>query len=200
MLVRPRPYQSTVSRRVPGGRKREETMVTLPLDVASLPGLSLLLTALAAGCEAEKSENPLSPSVAGPIAGVEITAPRASEPALGAKLKDGATADSTDGRERQHERRPAAVVHLRGGQRQRFPTKVFGRSTVPPGTNGKTTITLDPLAIGQAYHWRARAEDGANTGPFMTAPSRCCPSPISTPAPSSRRSTTERSRPGSRRC
>ena len=47
----------------------------------------VLLTALAAGCGVEKSENPLSPSIAGPIAGVEISAPRASEPAPGAKLK-----------------------------------------------------------------------------------------------------------------
>ena len=30
-----------------------------------------------------------------------------------------------------------------------FQNKVFARSNVTPGTNGKTTITLDPLAVGQ---------------------------------------------------
>ena len=41
----------------------------------------IVLFAGAAGCGVEKSENPLSPSVAGPIAGVQISAPRAAEPA-----------------------------------------------------------------------------------------------------------------------
>ena len=39
------------------------------------------------GCEAKKSSNPLSPSIAGPIAGVEITAPRLLEPGQGTRLK-----------------------------------------------------------------------------------------------------------------
>jgi hypothetical protein len=47
----------------------------------------LILLAAIAGCEVDKSENPLSPSIAGPIAGVEITAPRAVEPAQGAKVR-----------------------------------------------------------------------------------------------------------------
>ena len=40
-----------------------------------------------AGCEAQKSETPLSPSVAGPIPGVEITAPRLLEPSMGTKIR-----------------------------------------------------------------------------------------------------------------
>src|SRR5687767_12037397 len=46
------------------------------------------LFALTGGCAAEKSENPLSPSVAGPIPGVNITAPRLLEPAQGFKFKE----------------------------------------------------------------------------------------------------------------
>ena len=50
--------------------------------------LALLLpVALAAGCErVEKSDNPLSPSIAGPIAGVAITAPKLMEPASGSQI------------------------------------------------------------------------------------------------------------------
>lgn len=41
--------------------------------------LTALATAIAAGgCEQKKSSNPLSPSVAGPIPGVAITAPKLS--------------------------------------------------------------------------------------------------------------------------
>ena len=39
-----------------------------------------------AGCEAAKSANPTAPSVAGPIPGVNITAPRALEPYAGSTL------------------------------------------------------------------------------------------------------------------
>src|SRR5918992_2793837 len=52
---------------------------------AALPA-ALLLTVIA--CEAKKSSNPLSPAVAGPIAGVDITAPKLLEPAQGFKFKE----------------------------------------------------------------------------------------------------------------
>ena len=41
---------------------------------------TLVLCVSLAGCEANKSRNPLSPTVAGPIEGVTITAPKALEP------------------------------------------------------------------------------------------------------------------------
>jgi hypothetical protein len=39
-----------------------------------------------AGCETAKSANPTAPSVAGPIPGVNITAPRPLEPGAGSTL------------------------------------------------------------------------------------------------------------------
>ena len=60
-------------------------MVSLRIIRSAL--LPTIVLAAAAGCGVEKSENPLSPSVAGPIAGVEITAPRPVEPSNGTKLK-----------------------------------------------------------------------------------------------------------------
>jgi hypothetical protein len=158
-------------------------MVTLRSHrVAAWP--VLLFTVITAGCGVEKSENPLSPSVAGPIAGVEISAPRASEPAQGAKLKpsqqplrlmvENANSNGV---------RPLSYT-FEVASDSAFQNKVFARSNVTPGTNGRTTITLDPLTVGKAYHWRARAEDGANTGPFMTAAFEVLPQPeLGAPVP-----------------
>src|SRR5690349_6015493 len=42
--------------------------------------LAVAMAALGAGCQLEKSANPLSPSVAGPIAGVDISKPALLEP------------------------------------------------------------------------------------------------------------------------
>ena len=44
------------------------------------------LLASLVGCEASKSSTPLSPSVAGPIPGIEISAPKPLEPVVGAKV------------------------------------------------------------------------------------------------------------------
>src|SRR5207248_672603 len=47
-----------------------------------------------------------------------------------------------------------------------FTNKVFVRDGIDPG-DGRTSLRLpDPLATGRTYYWRARAQDGANTGPF----------------------------------
>src|SRR3954451_17549809 len=126
------------------------------------------LVVAAAGCEVSKSENPLSPSVAGPIAGVEISAPRPLEPSQGSKLKQSqqpirlmVANASTNGV------RPLSYTFELASDNG-FQTKLFARSGVTPGTDGKTSVQLDKLDLGRGYFWRARAEDGANTGPFVT--------------------------------
>jgi hypothetical protein len=44
---------------------------------------------------------------------------------------------------------------------------VFSREGLTQGVNGRTSVRLpDPLASGRSYFWRARAQDGANTGPY----------------------------------
>jgi len=61
-------------------------MTRTKFSPAAAVAAGLLFTLV--GCEAKKSETPLSPSVAGPIPGVEISTPRLIEPSMGAKLKD----------------------------------------------------------------------------------------------------------------
>ena len=54
----------------------------LKSTVCRTVGMLAPLAMIAAGCvTTEKSENPLSPTVAGPIAGVNITQPSPIEPA-----------------------------------------------------------------------------------------------------------------------
>src|SRR6185503_17799182 len=63
-----------------GIRMRNHRILSAALCVAVASALS--------GCEAKKSSTPLSPSVAGPIAGVSITAPKLVEPVQGFKYKE----------------------------------------------------------------------------------------------------------------
>ena len=135
------------------------------------------------GCEAQKSETPLSPSVAGPIAGVQITAPRLLEPSMGNKLKDSQQpVKLTVENASSSGVRPLSYT-FEVATDSAFTTKVFGRGSVPPG-DGRTSVQIDRLAIGSMYYWRVRAEDGANTGPFLTAQFEILPKPvISAPTP-----------------
>jgi hypothetical protein len=134
----------------------------------SLAAVGLLALAVA-GCEAQKSSNPLSPSVAGPIAGVDITAPVVLDPAQGHKFKD------TEQPIRLTVQNAATTgvrpLHytFEVGTDNKFTTKLYSRSGIQPGAGGKTSVQLDALQIGRSYFWRVRAEDGANTGPFTTA-------------------------------
>jgi hypothetical protein len=48
-----------------------------------------------------------------------------------------------------------------------FTNIILKRDGVEPGENGRTRLRLpDPLATGRSYHWRARAEDGANSSEY----------------------------------
>jgi hypothetical protein len=142
-----------------------------------------LLVALVA-CEAKKSSNPLSPSVAGPIAGVEITDPKLLEPAQGFKFKEGQqpirllieNSSSTGVR---------PITYLfEVATDSAFNSKVFARNAVPPGSGGRTSLQLDPLELGRVYYWRAKAEDGANSSAFATSGFEVLPRAVlTTPSP-----------------
>jgi hypothetical protein len=135
------------------------------------------------GCEAAKSSNPTAPTVAGPIPGVNITAPALIEPAQGFKFKENeqpirlvvqnATSNGV---------RPLTYTFEVAAD-SGFGTKVFSRSGVAPG-DGRTSVQVDRLEIGRAYYWRAWAADGANTGLMATAGFEIYPKPaVNAPAP-----------------
>ena len=131
-----------------------------------------MAAAMAAGCQASKSSNPLAPSVAGPIAGVTISTPNLLEPGPGWQIRPRDqpvrlmihNADTSGVRPLTYTFEIAADSG--------FSSIVFKRTGVPPG-NVDTTLQLpDVLATGRTYWWRARAEDGANVGPYSWSVSR----------------------------
>lgn len=137
------------------------------MKIAKAVWMCVALVAAHSGCAVEKSENPLSPTVAGPIAGVEISSPRPLEPTAGEQISG--------------DRQPITLLlenAWSNGQRPlsyvfevatdaAFNNKVFVREGVQPGDNGRTALRLpDALGTGRGYYWRAKAEDGANAGPY----------------------------------
>ena len=146
--------------------------------IAVLP-LALLITA----CETSKSSNPLSPTVAGPIPGVNISAPKPLEP---------------NGTQVAADRQPLTLLienAASNGARPlsydfevaldaAFTNMVFVKLAVEPGSAGRTSLRLpDPLATERNYYWRARAADGANSGPYSAAASFKVYTPVVIEAP-----------------
>jgi hypothetical protein len=123
-----------------------------------------------AACEQIKSSNPLSPAIAGPIAGVTISAPQTMAPAANAQISvtqqpvtltvSNATTTGV---------RPLTYVFDIAAD-PAFQSIVFTQTGVTPGSNGQTSLRLtQSLPAGQTYYWRAHAQDGANTGTFAAS-------------------------------
>jgi hypothetical protein len=152
------------------------------LALLVLPAAALAL----AGCEASKSSNPTSPSVAGPIAGVNISTPAPVAPGQGAKVsaKEQPVTlvvqnASTNGQRPITYRFEVAVD-------AEFTNKVATRDGIEPGGEGKTSYRLpDALAADRSYYWRAKALDGANESTYSEAVSFAVvtPAEIQTPVP-----------------
>ena len=130
----------------------------------------LALGVTTGGCQLQKTEHPLSPTVAGPIPGVDITTPRVVEPSSGTRIPsanqpvtltvDNATTSGV---------RPLSYL-FEVASDVAFSNKVFSRDSVAPGQTGRTSLRLpQALATGRTYYWRVRAQDGANTGAFTSA-------------------------------
>jgi hypothetical protein len=150
---------------------------------ARLGTCALVVLALA-GCESSKSANPLSPTVAGPIPGVNITAPKPLEPGQGWQVQadkqpitlllENASSNGV---------RPLSYLFEIASD-SGFQSVIFTRDGIHPGDAGRTSLKLaDKLATGRTYYWRARAQDGANTGPYSAGVSFQVLQPVSIDAP-----------------
>jgi hypothetical protein len=149
-----------------------------------LTACGLLAAAMLAGCQTTKSSTPTAPTVAGPIPGVNISAPTPLSPAQGFKFKESEQPirlviqnASTNGV------RPLTYT-FEVASDSNFNAKVFSRSGIDPGADNKTSVQVDRLDIGRAYFWRAWAQDGANTGAIATANFEIFPKPaVTAPGP-----------------
>ena len=132
-----------------------------------------------AGCEAAKSSNPTAPTVAGPIPGVNITAPGLIEPAQNFKFKESEQPIRLVVQNATSSGVRTLTYNFEVAADSGFTSKVFSRSGVASG-DGKTSVQIDRLEIGRAYYWRAWAEDGANTGSMASAGFEIYPKPAVT--------------------
>ncbi len=150
-----------------------------------LRSLALLTAVVSGGCEVSKSSNPLSPTVAGPIPGVSITAPTPVEPATGQKIEaDKQPITLTVQNATTSGVRPLSYA-FEIATDVKFAHKVFTRDKVTSGDGGKTSLRLpDALATGRTYYWRALAQDGANTGDYAEGVNFDIYTPIVINAPS----------------
>ena len=119
-------------------------------------------------CSFEKSSDPLSPTLAGPIPGVVITAPRILQPANGSKVGANQLTFVITNATSSGERPLSYFIEV--ADDVQFKTVVFTRGGVTPGPNGQTSVKIEgALVTDRTYFWHARAEDGANTSPFSAA-------------------------------
>ena len=118
-------------------------------------------------CEAEKSRNPLSPNVAGPIAGVSISPPTPVNPINGAEVLNTAPVRLVFNNGSTNGQRPLFyIVELASDAA--FTNKVFAQSKVTPGST-QTSIVVDAaLTADRTYFWRVKADDGANESEYSS--------------------------------
>ena len=146
----------------------------------------LLLAALGAvaGCDTEKSRNPLSPSIAGPIAGVEISSPSPVTPVEGALVPVQSQpvtlifANASSNGER------TVFYELQIATDASFGVLVHSVADVGADPSGQTSYQL-PIALDpeRSYFWRARADDGANASAFSPAGTFDVYTPLTIEAP-----------------
>lgn len=131
-------------------------------------GLSALVAIFCLiGCEAAKSANPTAPSVAGPIPGVNITAPRPLEPYAGSTLIFSGEPPTLLIENAGTSGARTLWLQVEVGTDSSFQQIVHQADQIPPGGDGRTLYRLPaPLGAGYTYYWRSRAVDGANSGPY----------------------------------
>jgi hypothetical protein len=132
-------------------------------------GLCLSL-GFAAGCQRAKSANPLSPTIAGPIAGVSIQAPQPMDPVAAAQIAvDQQPVTLTVQNATTNGVRPLSYI-FEIATDSGFANKVFSQTGVQPGSNDRTSFRLSQsLSAERTYFWRVKADDGANASDYSTA-------------------------------
>jgi len=138
----------------------------VPKVVLGVFGAAVALAA--ASCTVSKSSNPLSPTVAGPIPGVNISTPTTVQPPTGAQIAvDQQPVTLTTRNASTNGVRPLSYL-FEVATDTGFANKVFTRDGVTAG-DALTSVRLpDALATGHSYFWHVRAQDGANTGSFSS--------------------------------
>ena len=130
---------------------------------------SLVAVLCLTGCEVAKSANPTAPTVAGPLPGVSITAPKPLEPGSGTQLTFSAEPPTLLIENAGTSGVRTLWLQVEIGTDPAFQQVVHSADRLTPGQGGRTAYRLpEPLGAGFTYFWRSRALDGANTGPYSS--------------------------------
>lgn len=153
---------------------RRTTQILVALSAAGL---------FVAGCEQVKSANPLSPLIAGPIAGVEISTPIPVAPSQEAQvaITQQPVTLVVQNAETNGVRPLNYVFQL--SKDTSFASPMFTQNGVTPG-DGQTRLVLSGSLPEGKYYWRASALDGANTGEFSSPVAFTIYTPVVINAPS----------------
>ena len=138
------------------------------------------------GCETSKSRNPLSPTVAGPIAGVTITAPKPLEPSNNTNLTSTSPITLLIENAASSGERPL-WLQVEIATDSSFSSKAHVGDKIAPGDGGRTSyvVPVSLAAAGTRYFWRSRALDGANTGEYSPVSSFVLNDPVQIAVPAS---------------
>lgn len=139
--------------------------------IGPVPVVMLLVGIIANGaCQQTKSATPLSPSLAGPIKGVNISIPPPMEPAAGRQYRDSEQPLTiVFGNAESNSVRPFTLT-LQIAADAEFATPVFTQNGIQPAADGVNRFTLPAkLQAGQVYHYRVKADDGANASEWSPA-------------------------------
>lgn len=125
-----------------------------PIAVALVAAAAFVVV----GCEQAKSANPLSPSIAGPIPGVNISAPQTLEPPAGSEIVQSGDLVTLliENAQTNGERPLWLQIQLAGDPS--FANLLHHADRVTPGEGGRTSYRIPEfLSAGSTYYWRARA-------------------------------------------
>lgn len=132
----------------------------------------------------QKSSNPTSPLIAGPIAGVGITAPGLSQPSTGSRFAVDQQPITLVVQNSTTNGTRAVYYAFEVSADQTFATLLVNQDGVAAGTAGFTSFRL-PSAVApeRTYYWRSQARDGANRSDYSGVTSFAVYTPVVLQAP-----------------
>ena len=131
---------------------------------------AMLAGSIGAGaCSFERSSDPLSPTIAGPVPGVVIQQPKIVQPTNGAKLGADKPLTFTVTAVTSSGERPVSYF-IEIAQDVDFKSIVFAKGGFNGGSGAQATFSLqENLVTDATYFWHVRGDDGANSSPFSDA-------------------------------
>src|SRR3954468_20040528 len=135
---------------------------------------AVLAAACLAAAACSSNSTPTQPTSAaatadGAAATSSVTVPRQVSPAAGASIRNVDQPVALVVANAVLTQSAAATYTFEVSTDPGFGTKVYSKSGVAAGSGGQTSLTLDKIAAGTSYFWRARAEGGGTTGPYTVA-------------------------------